>query len=97
MKKRGSRKLAQVIGRKTRKYFPGSIENRTPKEPKHYYSTDLEEKETLRKRAEEFDALVHSLLDKQNSPNPDHILVFTYQNGFVETDVHNFGRYSVKL
>ncbi|ADH16847.1 late transcription unit protein LtuB [Chlamydia trachomatis] len=97
MKKRSSRKLAQVIGRKTGNYFPASIECETKKEHKHHYSTASKEKESLRKRAKEFDVLVHSLLDKHVPQNSDQVLIFTYQNGFVETDFHNFGRYSVKL
>ncbi|AAF39214.1 late transcription unit B protein [Chlamydia muridarum str. Nigg] len=97
MKKRGSRSLAQVIRCKTGKYFPASVESGTKKEKKHHYSTASKEKEVLRKRAAEFDVLVRSLLNKQMPKNPDQILVFTYQKGFVETDLHNFGRYSVKL
>ncbi|MBQ8498398.1 late transcription unit protein LtuB [Chlamydia sp.] len=94
MKKRNCRKLAQVIDRETGQYFPFSTESETKKGRKHHYSTAS--KYALRERAEEFDKLVHSLLDKQTSKNSDQILIFTYQNGFVETDLHNFGRYSVK-
>ncbi|AFS24764.1 late transcription unit B protein [Chlamydia psittaci M56] len=54
------------------------------------------DQEQLRHRAEEYDTLVRSLLDRQ-SHDANHVLIFNYQDGFVFTDMNNFGRYSISL
>lgn len=91
-KKRNRRDLSRVIQKKTEKLL-----NR-PKKLKEKKSKFLisKDQEQLRHRAEEYDTLVRSLLDRQ-SHDANHVLIFNYQDGFVFTDMNNFGRYSISL
>ncbi|ANH79076.1 hypothetical protein Cs308_0906 [Candidatus Chlamydia sanziniae] len=39
---------------------------------------------------------MHSLLSDRIE-DPDKVLIFNYENGFVYTDKNNFGNYSIRL
>ncbi|WP_035391986.1 late transcription unit protein LtuB [Chlamydia ibidis] len=89
-KKRDDRALAKVIERKSKELLRKS---RKIKKSKFRLS---KEETQLRSRAEQYDRIVHSILDK-NTSNPDKILIFSYKDGFIFTDICDFGKYSVKL
>ncbi|WP_348663997.1 late transcription unit protein LtuB [Chlamydia vaughanii] len=91
-KKRSKKDLSRVIQKKTEQIL------NEPKKSKRKKSKFLISKDQkhLHHRAEEYDSLVRSLLDRQTQ-DPSRILIFSYQDGFVFTDINNFGKYSIKL
>ncbi|AHK63127.1 hypothetical protein BOKEGFJH_00248 [Chlamydia avium] len=91
-KKRNKRDLSRVIQKKTEQFF-NKPKNLKRKKSKFLISKD---QKNLHQRAQEYDELVRSLLDKQ-IPDLNRILIFNYQDGFVFTDMQDFGKYSVKL
>ncbi|QVE48992.1 late transcription unit protein LtuB [Chlamydia crocodili] len=91
-KKRNRQDLSRVIQKKTEQLLnkPKKIKG---KKSKFLISKDQKQ---LRHRAEKYDNLVRSLLDRKTH-DANHVLIFNYQDGFVLTDVNNFGKYSIKL
>lgn len=91
-KKRNKRDLSRLIQKKTEQLFnkPKSLKR---KNSKFLISKD---QKNLHQRAKEYDELVRSLLDKQIS-DTNRILIFNYQDGFVFTDIQDFGKYTIRL
>ncbi|AAP05196.1 late transcription unit protein LtuB [Chlamydia caviae] len=91
-KKRSKRDLSRVIQKKTEQLLnkPKKLQG---KKSKLFISKDQKQ---LRHRAEEYDNLVRSLLARKDQ-DTNRVLIFNYQDGFVFTDMNNFGKYSIKL
>lgn len=91
-KKRSKRDLSRVIQKKTEQLLnkPKKLQG---KKSRLFISKDQKQ---LRHRAEEYDNLVRSLLARKDQ-DTNRVLIFNYQDGFVFTDMNNFGKYSIKL
>ncbi len=89
---RKSRALARLIQKTSGKV----IQKTKPLKAKKAPFFIEKEGEGLGKKAQEYDDLVRSLLEKQVKSD-DKVLIFSYQDGFVFSDLDSFGKYSIKL
>lgn len=92
-KKRNSRDLSRVIHKESSQFLNSS---KKPKRAKSQHRISVRQTDLLHDRAEEYDNLVRSLLVEQRQ-DKNRILLFNYQDGFVWSDVNEFGKYSVRL
>ncbi|SPN73476.1 hypothetical protein C10C_0303 [Chlamydia serpentis] len=92
-KNRSDKVLARVIQKKSTEVLKKSkrIKNRNRRE-----FLIVNEEKNLKDRAQEYDYLVRSLLDFQKK-DPNKVLIFNYENGFVFADKDHFSKYSVRL
>lgn len=54
-------------------------------------------KNDLSKKAKRYDRIVRTLLDEGDKRNKNQILIFNHHDGFISTDIANFGKYSIRL
>lgn len=54
-------------------------------------------KNDLSKKAKKYDQIVRTLLDEGDKKNKNNILIFNHRDGFISTDIANFGKYSIRL
>ncbi|WP_066483032.1 late transcription unit protein LtuB [Candidatus Chlamydia sanziniae] len=90
-KKKPNRALARLIQNKSVEIFKAS---RNTKNKRKFLI--VKNQKALKHRAQQYDNLVHSLLSDRIE-DPDKVLIFNYENGFVYTDKNNFGNYSIRL
>ncbi|WP_236574872.1 late transcription unit protein LtuB, partial [Chlamydia sp. 17-3921] len=87
------RALAQVIQGKSIEVLKKKNNKQKTQKKKFFVA---KEQKTLKLRAQEYDTLIHSLLEDQIQ-DTEKILIFSYQDGFVSTDKSNFSQYSICL
>lgn len=60
--------------------------------------TSITQKQSLSKKAKRYDQIVRTLLSTEDrDKDSNQVLIFNHQEGFINTDLNNFGKYSIRL